>query len=79
MKYKFVPYIGTRDSDAGIEYLNAFINLARDHKHNKGRECFSIPENFDDLYGKLFKDFVNSSTYKKHFIKSLILLIKTIF
>ena len=45
-----------------------FSVLLRDH--NKSRSEFSIPENFGDLHGKLFKDFLNSNTYKAHFTKS---------
>ena len=37
--------------------------------HNKDQPKFSIPENFGDLHGKLFKYFVNSDAYKKHFVK----------
>lgn len=37
--------------------------------HNKGQSKFSIPDNFGDLHGKLFKYFVNSSAYQQHFKK----------
>jgi hypothetical protein len=39
-------------------------------EHNKGQAQFSIPERFGDLHGKIFKNFVNSSTYKQHFKKT---------
>lgn len=37
--------------------------------HNKNQTEFSIPDDFGDLHGKLFKHFVNSSTYKENFKK----------
>lgn len=55
---------------------NNFSSYVRDYDfsvllldHNKGKPQFSIPENFGDLHGKLFKCFVNSATYKEHFNK----------
>ncbi len=45
-----------------------FSVLLRDH--NKTQVEFSIPENFGDLHGKLFKDFVESNTYRENFNKS---------
>ncbi|VUD46804.1 hypothetical protein TDB9533_00898 [Thalassocella blandensis] len=44
-----------------------FSVLLRDH--NQGQAEFSIPENFGELHGKLFKDFLNSPTYKENFAK----------
>ncbi|MCV5638830.1 DUF1852 domain-containing protein, partial [Escherichia coli] len=35
----------------------------------KNQPRFSIPANFGDLHGKLFKAFVNSESYKQHFKK----------
>lgn len=56
---------------------NNFSSYVRDYDfnvrllaHNKYESQFSIPENFGDLHGKLFKHFVNSETYKQHFNKS---------
>lgn len=56
---------------------NNFSSYVRDYdfsvllsEHNKGQAQFSIPERFGDLHGKLFKNFVNSSTYKQHFNKT---------
>lgn len=56
---------------------NNFSSYVRDYdfsvllsEHNKGQAQFSIPERFGDLHGKLFKNFVNSSTYKQHFKKT---------
>lgn len=44
-----------------------FSVLLRDH--NKSQSEFSVPENFGDLHGKLFKSFLNSNTYKENFNK----------
>lgn len=56
---------------------NNFSSYVRDYdfsvvlsEHNKGQSQFSVPSDFGDLHGKLFKHFVNSSTYKQHFNKS---------
>tara|TARA_B110000438_G_C15820280_1_gene654030 strand:- start:4027 stop:5004 length:978 start_codon:yes stop_codon:yes gene_type:complete len=56
---------------------NNFSSYVRDYdfsvllsEHNKGQAQFSIPDSFGDLHGKLFKYFVNSTTYKKHFKKT---------
>ena len=38
-------------------------------EHNEGSDSFSIPSDFGDLHGKLFKDFLESETYKKNFSK----------
>lgn len=55
---------------------NNFSSYVRDYdfsvllsEHNKDQTQFSIPENFGDLHGKLFKYFVNSNTYKQNFKK----------
>ncbi|MFS1906118.1 DUF1852 domain-containing protein [Vibrio lentus] len=55
---------------------NNFSSYVRDYDfsvllldHNKGQPKFSIPENFGDLHGKLFKYFVNSDVYKQNFNK----------
>ncbi|MBO9101306.1 MULTISPECIES: DUF1852 domain-containing protein [unclassified Rhizobium] len=55
---------------------NNFSSYVRDYdfsivlpEHNKGRPEFSIPGNFGDLHGNLFKCFLNSSAYKEHFSK----------
>lgn len=37
--------------------------------HNKDQPAFSTPDQFGALHGKLFKRFVNSSTYAEHFDK----------
>lgn len=55
---------------------NNFSSYVRDYdfsvllpEHNKNRPEFSIPDNFGDLHGNLFKSFLNSDAYKKHFHK----------
>ncbi|MEJ6472923.1 DUF1852 domain-containing protein [Pseudoalteromonas piscicida] len=55
---------------------NNFSSYVRDYDfsvllldHNKDKPKFSIPANFGDLHGKLFKYFVDSETYKSHFSK----------
>ena len=53
----FSSYV--RDYDFSVRLLN----------HNKGQDKFSIPEDFGDLHGKIFKYFVNSDAYKKNFNK----------
>ena len=41
--------------------------------YNKDKSSFSVPENYGDLHGKLYKCFVNSTTYKEHFKRSPII------
>lgn len=55
---------------------NSFSSYVRDYdfsvlllEHNKNQSGFSIPNDFGDLHGKLFKSFVNSDAYKAHFSK----------
>lgn len=55
---------------------NNFSSYVRDYDfsilllaHNKNQPKFSVPDNFGDLHGKLFRCFVNSSEYKQHFDK----------
>lgn len=55
---------------------NNFSSYVRDYdfsvllqEHNKDRHEFSIPDNFGDLHGKLFKHFLNSDTYQQRFNK----------
>jgi len=56
---------------------NNFSSYVRDYDfsvlllgHNKDQAKFSIPDNFGDLHGKLFKYFVNSNSYKQNFNKA---------
>lgn len=67
---------GTNERIEGI-VGNNFSSYVRDYdfsvlllEHNKGPEKFSIPDDFGDLHGKLFKHFVNSHAYKENFKKS---------
>ncbi|BFM45141.1 DUF1852 domain-containing protein [Flavobacterium sp. CFS9] len=55
---------------------NNFSSYVRDYdfsvlllEHNKDKDNFSIPDNFGELHGNIFKHFVNSETYKENFIK----------
>lgn len=55
---------------------NNFSSYVRDYdfsvrliEHNKNQAQFSIPENYGELHGKLFKCFVNSDAYKENFTK----------
>lgn len=55
---------------------NNFSSYVRDYdfsvlllEHNKGKPQFTIPDNFGELHGKLFKYFVNSAEYQQHFKK----------
>ncbi|WP_295769359.1 DUF1852 domain-containing protein [uncultured Mucilaginibacter sp.] len=55
---------------------NNFSSYIRDYdfsvlllEHNKGKEQFSIPDDFGELHGKIFKHFVSSESYKKRFFK----------
>ncbi len=55
---------------------NNFSSYVRDYdfsvlllEHNKDQAAFSVPDNFGELHGKLFKHFVHSSTYQQYFSK----------
>jgi hypothetical protein len=55
---------------------NNFSSYVRDYdfsvlllEHNKNQSKFSIPENYGELHGNLFKSFINSAVYKQNFIK----------
>ncbi|WP_035883920.1 DUF1852 domain-containing protein [Cupriavidus metallidurans] len=61
---------------------NNFSSYVRDYdfsvllpEHNHDKSTFSIPDNFGDLHGKLFKHFVNSSVYKDRFGKPPVICI----
>ena len=56
---------------------NNFSSYVRDYdfsvlltEYNKDKSDFSVPVNFGDLHGKLYKCFVGSDTYKNHFKRS---------
>ncbi|MGS2873194.1 DUF1852 domain-containing protein [Enterobacter huaxiensis] len=55
---------------------NNFSSYVRDYDfsvllldHNKDRSTFSIPENFGELHGNIFKHFTHSAEYREHFKK----------
>ncbi len=55
---------------------NNFSSYVRDYdfsvvlpEHNKDKAGFSIPGNFGDLHGKIFRSFVSSAVYRDHFRK----------
>lgn len=56
---------------------NNFSSYVRDYdfsvlllEHNKNQEKFSLPENYGELHGKIFKSFLNSTTYQDNFNKA---------
>ena len=56
---------------------NNFSSYVRDYdfsvrllEHNKNREQFSVPDDFGNLHGNLFKYFANSEAYRQHFAKA---------
>ena len=55
---------------------NNFSSYVRDYdfsvllpEHNKHQAKFSLPENYGELHGKIFKSFLNSKSYKDNFSK----------
>lgn len=55
---------------------NNFSSYVRDYdfsvvlkEHNKGKDSFSVPDDFGVLHGNLFKAFLNSDAYKENFSK----------
>ncbi|MBF7073411.1 DUF1852 domain-containing protein [Glaciecola sp. MH2013] len=55
---------------------NNFSSYLRDYDfsillfaHNKAQKQFSVPNNFGELHGRIFKHFVNSDAYKQKFQK----------
>ncbi|MEZ8826022.1 DUF1852 domain-containing protein [Vibrio amylolyticus] len=67
-----------RETNERIEGIvgNNFSSYVRDYDfsvllldHNKEQPKFSIPDDFGELHGKLFKYFVNSNVYKQNFKK----------
>jgi len=56
---------------------NNFSSYVRDYDfsvvlldHNKDKPGFSLPDNFGDLHGNIFKHFIHSDAYKAHFKKA---------
>lgn len=67
--------IKTQERTEGI-VGNNFSSYVRDYDfsvllldHNKDQTTFSIPENFGELHGNIFKHFVNSNEYNDNFRK----------
>lgn len=61
---------------------NNFSSYVRDYdfsillpRYNADRPAFSVPEDFGDLHGRLFKQFVNSPAYKERFGKPPVICI----
>lgn len=59
---------------------NNFSSYVRDYdfsvvlpEHNYNQPVFTVPDDFGDLHGKLFRCFVGSSAYKEHFHKAPII------
>lgn len=55
---------------------NNFSSYVRDYdfsvvlrKHNEGKDHFSVPDNYGELHGKMFQDFISSGAYKENFSK----------
>ncbi|MCF2859457.1 DUF1852 domain-containing protein [Pseudoalteromonas sp. SMS1] len=71
-------YIVDHHTNRRIEGIvgNNFSSYVRDYdfsvllrKHNEGKDHFSVPDNYGELHGKMFQDFINSSAYKENFSK----------
>lgn len=67
-----------RKADARIEGLvrNNFSSYVRDYdfslrlpEYNRDRAGFGIPDDFGDLHGKLYKNFVSSDAHRAYFRK----------
>lgn len=55
---------------------NNFSSYVRDYdfsvrllEHNKDKQNFSVPDNYGDLHGKMFQDFIRSDVYATNFHK----------
>lgn len=68
-----------KKTDERIEGIvgNNFSSYVRDYDfsvrlldHNKNQAGFSIPDDFGDLHGNIFKHFANSAEYKANFSKA---------
>ena len=73
-----------RQANKRIEGIagNNFSSYVRDYDfsvvlpgYNAHRAQFSIPDDFGDLHGKLFRQFANSNAYKEHFSKPPVICI----
>ncbi|WBU61589.1 DUF1852 domain-containing protein [Paracoccus albus] len=72
------PTIVDRKTGARIDGLvgNNFSSYVRDYdfsvrlpEHNTGRAGFSVPDDFGELHGQIFKSFVASDAFRAHFRK----------
>ncbi|WP_311950683.1 DUF1852 domain-containing protein [Halomonas piscis] len=61
---------------------NNFSSYVRDYdfsvvlkEHNRGRESFSVPEDFGVLHGQLFRAFLHSDAYRENFAKPPVICI----
>ncbi|WP_051083298.1 DUF1852 domain-containing protein [Rubritalea marina] len=75
LKTKVHDHKNNQDIDGIVG--NNFSSYVRDYdfsirlrEHNEGAKQFSVPDDFGDLHGKLFRDFLGSSTYKENFSKA---------
>jgi len=73
-----------RHTDALIDGIvgNNFSSYVRDYdfsillpEHNKYRPNLKAPDDFGDLHGNIFKSFLKSSAYKRHFSKPPVICI----
>ena len=71
----FIVDLKTNKRTKGI-VGNNFSSYVRDYDFsvllpdfNKSHTTFTIPDNFGDLHGKIFRDFLSSDAYKKNFHK----------
>lgn len=71
-------YIQDHKTGQRIEGIvgNNFSSYVRDYdfsvlllNHNKGKDQFSVPDNYGELHGNMFKDFVQSQAYQQNFNK----------
>ena len=71
-------YILDHKTDQRIEGIvgNNFSSYVRDYdfsvlllNHNKDKDQFSVPDNYGELHGNMFKDFVQSKAYQQNFNK----------
>ncbi|SAI71686.1 Domain of uncharacterised function (DUF1852) [Bordetella ansorpii] len=78
------PNILDKKTNERIEGIpgNNFSSYVRDYdfsvvltEHNTNKPAFSMPDDFGDLHGKLFKHFLNSDAYKERLRKSPVICI----
>lgn len=71
-------YIQDHKTGQRIEGIvgNNFSSYVRDYDfsvllldHNKNKDQFSVPDNYGELHGNMFKDFVQSEPYQQNFNK----------